>query len=260
MSEKRAIILAGGKGRRLSPYTVAFPKAVVPIGSTPIVEIVLRQLADSGFRRIHIALGHLSHIVRAVTGDGSRFGVEISYTEEAEPLGTMGPLKLVPNLDGEFLVMNADLLTDLDFDMLWRFHHGHGHPATVAAYRKDTKLELGVLETDSFGRVTGFDEKPVLRHSVSMGVYVFSADILCHIPDDRSFGFDDLMHTLLERGEGVQTFPFSGRWLDIGIPSDYEKAQEEFERHQDAYLRHVDASGRAPAGGALRSTSERIAV
>ena len=236
VSEKRAIIMAGGKGRRLAPYTVTIPKPVVPIGSSPVIEIVLRQLAHYGFRRVVIAVGHRSEIVRAVTGDGSRFGLEISYTEEAEPLGTMGPLKRIPDLRGEFLVMNSDILTDLDLDALWRFHQKHGHPATIATCTKATKLELGVIECDRSGLVTAFKEKPVLRSHGSMGVYVFRANVLRHIPDGQSFGFDELMRALLERGEPVQTFPFSGRWLDIGIPADYEKAQEEFELNRDAYL------------------------
>jgi NDP-sugar pyrophosphorylase family protein len=235
-SDKRAIILAGGKGRRLAPYTVAIPKPVVPIGSTPIIEIVLRQLSHYGFRHVDIALGHLSEIVRAITGDGSRFGIEISYSDEPEPLGTMGPLKRIPDLGGEFLVMNSDILTDLDFDALWRFHRRHGHLATIATCTKVTRLELGVIECDGSGRITGFAEKPMLRHTVSMGVYVFRFDILRHIPAGRSFGFDDLMRVLLQRDQVVQTFPFTGRWLDIGIPADYERAQEEFERNRDAYL------------------------
>ena len=240
-SEKRAVIMAGGKGRRLAPYTVAIPKPVVPIGSTPVIEIVLRQLAQHGFRRVDIALGHLSHIVRAVTGNGARFGLDISYTDEQEPLGTMGPLKLIPDLCGDFLVMNADILTDLDFDALWRFHSTHGSSATVSTCTKATRLELGVIDCDQSGQVTAFQEKPVLHHTVSMGVYVFRDDVLRYIPDGRSFGFDDLMRILLGRGEVVQTYPFSGRWLDIGIPADYERAQEEFERHRAAYL--LDANG-----------------
>jgi NDP-sugar pyrophosphorylase family protein len=234
-SEKRAIIMAGGKGRRLAPFTAVTPKPVVPIGSTPIIEIVLRQLAQSGFRRVDIALGHLSEVVRAVTGDGARFGLDISYTNEPAPLGTIGPLACIPDLRADFLVMNADILTDLDFDALWRFHKTHGHPATVATCTKTTRLELGVIECNHAGQVTGFQEKPLLQHTVSMGVYVFSNVVLRHIPDGRSFGFDDLMRVLLERGDVVQTFPFSGRWLDIGIPADYERAQEEFEQNRDSY-------------------------
>jgi len=134
------------------------------------------------------------------------------------------------------VVMNADLLTDLDYDALWRFHEGRGGPATVATYGKTTQLGLGVIQTDATGRITGFEEKPTLRHTVSMGVYVFHESVLRFIPEGKYFGFDDLMRTLLERGEAVQTFPFSGRWLDIGIPADYERAQEEFEQNPAAYL------------------------
>jgi NDP-sugar pyrophosphorylase family protein len=248
--EKRAIIMAGGKGRRLAPYTVAIPKPVVPIGSTPVIEIVLRQLAQYGFRRVDIALGHLSEIVRAVTGNGTRFGVDISYSDEPEPLGTMGPLKRIADLRTDFLVMNADVLTDLDFDALWRFHLAHQQLATIATCTKVTRLELGVIECDAAGRVTGFEEKPVIRHTVSMGVYVFNDAVLRHIPDGRSFGFDDLMRVLLERGEVVRTFPFAGRWLDIGIPADYERAQEEFEQNRDTYLR-------TPIGPSLNRTGGR---
>jgi NDP-sugar pyrophosphorylase family protein len=237
MDAKRAVILAGGKGRRLAPYTFVIPKPIVPIGTTPILEIVLRQLARHGFGQVDIALGHLSEIIRAVAGDGSRFGLRIGYTDEPAPLGTMGPLRLVRDLSGSFLVMNADLLTDLDYDALWRFHAAHDGLATVATFEKSTQLQLGVIETDSGGRVTAFQEKPTLRHKVSMGVYVFRQAVLDLIPAATYFGFDDLMRLLLDRGEVVRTFPFAGRWLDIGIPADYERAQEEFEQNPGAYLR-----------------------
>jgi NDP-sugar pyrophosphorylase family protein len=236
VDDKRAIILAGGKGRRLAPYTFVIPKPIVPIGTTPILEIVLRQLRHFGFLRVSIALGHMSEIVRALAGDGSRFGIEIDYSDEEQPLGTMGPLKRIRNLPDRFLVMNADVLTDLDFGGLWSFHGRHRGPATIATYVKETQLQLGVLETDDSHRVVGFEEKPVLRHNVSMGVYVFDHSILDHIPGDRYFGFDDLMSALLKTGVPVTSYPFGGRWLDIGNASDYERAQEEFEAHRSVYL------------------------
>jgi NDP-sugar pyrophosphorylase family protein len=239
--DKHAVILAGGQGKRLAPYTFVIPKPIVPIGTTPIIEIVLRQLARHGFRRVGIALGHMSEIIRAVAGDGSRFGIELDYSDEEQPLGTMGPLRLIPDLPDDFLVMNADLLTDMDFDALWAFHHDHGGTATVSTYIKTTQLGLGVLETGPDDRITAFREKPVLRHKVSMGIYVFKKQVLEHIPSNTHFGFDDLMSVLLDRGEVVKSFPFSGEWLDIGIPADYEKAQEEFERHRERYLPAEDA-------------------
>lgn len=235
-TEKRAVILAGGKGKRLAPYTFVIPKPIVPIGTTPILEIVLRQLAKSGFRRVSIALGHMSEIIRAVAGDGSKFGVEIDYSQEPEPLGTIGPLRLLDDLPDHFLVMNADLLTDLVFDDLWRAHVASDSLATVATYRKTTRLHLGVLDTDDAGTIVDFREKPTLRHLVSMGVYAFRKEVLELIPEKTHFGFDDLMHTLLARGHRASSYRFEGRWLDIGIPADYERAQEEFGSNRTLYL------------------------
>jgi NDP-sugar pyrophosphorylase family protein len=178
----------------------------------------------------------MSEIVRAVAGDGSKFGVNLDYSDEDVPLGTMGPLRLVRDLPESFLVMNADLLTDLDYAALWDYHHQHGEIATVAAYEKTTELRLGVLETDDRNRVRGFHEKPVLRHRVSMGVYAFRREILEHIPEGRLFGFDHLMYELLRIGKAVKIYPFSGRWLDIGIPDDYQLAQEVFEENPGVFL------------------------
>ena len=236
---RQAVILAGGKGRRLAPYTFVIPKPIVPIGSMPILEIVLRQLARDGIGHVRIALGHMSEIVRAVAGDGSKLGIRIEYSDEDKPLGTMGPLRRMADLPDEFLVMNADVLTDLSFDALWRWHAGHGGCLTVATYEKTTRLELGVLETDGEDRVVGFVEKPTLRHRVSMGIYLVSRRVVERIPPDRAFGFDELMAVLLSRGESVKAYPFGGRWLDIGVPADYERAQEEFEQHRSRYLPDV---------------------
>ncbi len=240
--EKRAVILAGGKGRRLAPYTFVIPKPIVPIGTTPILEIVLRQLARFGFGRVSIALGHMSEIVRAVAGDGSRFGIGIDYHDEEQPLGTMGPLKGIPDLPETFLVMNADVLTDLDFRTLWAFHGKRGGLATIGPYVKETQLGLGVLHPDDDDRVVGFEEKPLLRHRVSMGIYVFDRAILDRIPADTYFGFDLLMARLLEERAAVHSYVHGGRWLDIGNPADYERAQEEFESNRAAYL--PDEAGR----------------
>lgn len=236
MSDLRAVILAGGMGKRLAPYTFVIPKPIVPIGTTPILEIVLRQLAHHGFRRVSLALGHMSEIIRALAGDGSRFGIDLDYSDEPKPLGTMGPLKRIPDLPENFLVMNADLLTDLDFRDLFEYHRRDGAAATVATYVKTTRLELGVLKTDPEERIVAFEEKPVLRHKVSMGVYVFHRSVLELVPPDTYFGFDHLMDALLRGGERVLSYPFEGNWLDIGIPADYEKAQDEFERNRERYL------------------------
>lgn len=236
MEEKTAIILAGGKGKRLAPYTFVIPKPIVPIGTMPILEIVLRQLAYYGFAKIHIALGHMSEIIRALAGDGSKFGVEILYSDEDSPLGTMGPLKQIRGLPGDFLVMNADLLTDLDFGAFWNYHQEHGDIATVSTFLKTTQLQLGVLQTVDTDVVSGFEEKPVLQHMVSMGIYAFRRPVLEYIPENTYFGFDSLMETLLAEGETIRSRLFAGKWLDIGIPADYERAQEEFENNRQRYL------------------------
>jgi NDP-sugar pyrophosphorylase family protein len=232
----RVVILAGGKGRRLAPYTLVIPKSIVPIGTTPILEIVLRQLSQAGFTRVTIALGHMAEIIKAVAGDGSRFGVDISYSQEAMPLGTVGPLRLIDDLTEDFIVMNSDLLTDLDFADLWAYHKRHGDIATIATFEKATRLELGVLVTDAQHRMVSFEEKPTLQHKVSMGIYVFNKRILELIPSGAPFGFDALMLALLSRGQSVRSYPFMGRWLDIGVPADYERAQQEFEENRRHYL------------------------
>ena len=232
----RVVILAGGKGKRLAPYTFVIPKPIVPIGTTPILEIVLRQLSRSGFKRVTIALGHMAEIIQAVAGNGSKFGLEVTYSQEDEPLNTIGPLTLVHDLTDDFIVMNADLLTDLDFGDLWNFHRKHGGIGTIAVFHKATKLELGVIQTNTAGQVIGFEEKPTLRHHVSMGIYAFKKEVLQYIPKGVPYGFDSLMTTLIDKREKVLTYPFAGRWLDIGVPADYEKAQGEFEADPEIYL------------------------
>jgi NDP-sugar pyrophosphorylase family protein len=236
----RVVILAGGMGKRLAPYTFVIPKPIVPIGTTPVVEVVLRQLSRFGFRHVTIALGHMSEIIRAVAGDGSKFGVEISYSQETTPLGTIGPLTLIEDLTDDFVVMNSDLLTDLNFGELWTYHRAHGDIATIATFEKATKLELGVLQTDDQDRIVAFEEKPTLRHKVSMGIYVFSRRVCEYIPANTPFGFDALMLSLLKRQETIRSYPFGGRWLDIGVPADYEKAQAEFEERRELYLGAVE--------------------
>ena len=235
-SPGRVIILAGGIGKRLAPYTFVIPKSIVPIGTTPILEIVLRQLSRHGFRDITIALGHMSEIIKAVGGNGSRFGVNISYSHEKKPLDTIGPLTLVEDLTDDFIVMNSDLLTDLDFGRLWDYHRAHGDIATIATFEKTTQLGLGVLQTDDEHRILTFQEKPKLRHNVSMGIYVFKKRVLDYIPPRTAYGFDSLMRDLMANGETVRSYPFAGQWLDIGVPADFEKAQEEFEGNRERYL------------------------
>ncbi|MCB2230891.1 NTP transferase domain-containing protein [bacterium] len=225
-----AVILAGGQGTRLHPYTTVLPKPLVPIGEQPIIEILLRHLHKCGVTKVVIAVNHLAHLITAVLGDGSRFGLEIEYSLEDSPLSTVGPLRLISNLPENFIVVNGDVLTDIDISALYERHTHSKAMVTVAAARRAEKIDFGVLELADNHRVTGFSEKPAYEFVVSMGVYVFSRKVLAFIPPDKQYGFDTLMHDLLQRGEPVESFVYDGYWLDIGRLSDFERAQQDIER------------------------------
>lgn len=186
----RTVILAGGKGTRLRPYTVVLPKPLVPVGDMPVMEILVRQLAAQGFRRVTVAVGHLAELIQTFFGDGSKWGLKIDYSIEDRALGTIGPLKLIGGLAGDFLVMNGDLLTDLDFRRLVAFHRSRKAALTVASYWRNVKVDFGVLRANEHGHVIGFDEKPRIGYLVSMGVYVLNERVLGLIPQGELFGFD----------------------------------------------------------------------
>ncbi len=228
--EKRAVILAGGRGTRLLPYTVTLPKPLVPVGDWPVMEIVIRQLARAGFARITLAVNHQAELIRAYFGDGAKWSVAIDYSLETTPLGTMGPLRLIRDLPQHFLVMNGDILTDLDFASLLEAHRSdEGRLFTIAAANREQTIDFGVLDVDGTNVLTGFHEKPKIPYLVSMGVYCVARDVLAWVPDGRAFGFDQLMLALLADGRKVQVAPYAGFWLDIGRPSDYQFAVEQWD-------------------------------
>ena len=228
--EKRAVILAGGRGTRLKPYTVALPKPLVPVGDKPILEIIVRQLCSYGFTRLTLAVNHQADIIRAYFGDGSKFGIAIDYSLETIPLSTMGPLLLVENLPSSFIVMNGDVLTDLDYGALLDRHEREGNLLSISAAQREQPIDFGVLEVEEGGRLIGFREKPVDRYLVSMGVYALSNRVLHYIPAGEPYGFDNLVLDLLKAKEAVKVYPYAGYWLDIGRPDDYERAVEDFTR------------------------------
>jgi NDP-mannose synthase len=233
----RTIILAGGKGTRLRPFTVTIPKPLVPVGDMSIMEILIRQLVHHGIDHITVAVGHLANIIMAYFGDGDRWGVKIDYVFEETPLGTIGPLKIIKDLPDNFLVINGDILTDLHFGRFFRSHADNGATATVATYERDVKIDFGVLVYEQeCRRVTEFIEKPIKHYSVSMGVYAFSRRILDTVPSGVPFGFDQLMVTLIAKGEDVRSYPYDGYWLDIGRPDDYDRANEEVEKIPSRFL------------------------
>lgn len=232
----KAVILAGGKGTRLAPYTVVFPKPLMPLGDIPILEVVVRQLRRYGFDEVTMAVGYLAELIRAYFGDGSRFGVRIRYSKEETPLGTAGPLALIPGLDEPFLVMNGDVLTTLDFGALYRYHCQSDSIATIAMHKRSVKIDLGVIESDESNRIVGYIEKPTYNYKVSMGVYIFDPRVLGHIPSGERLDFPDLVLQLLASGERVLGYPYDGYWLDIGRSDDYAKAVEEFEQLRSRFL------------------------
>lgn len=236
-TERRAVILAGGRGTRLRPYTVVLPKPLMPIGEHPILEVIVRQLARHGFDRITMAINHQANIIKAFFGDGAAWGVRIDYSLESEPLGTIAPLAFIPDLPEHFLLMNGDVLTDLDFNSFLADHIAQDRAYTIAASRRRETADYGVLHVNGAHLLTGFEEKPVKEYLVSMGVYAMSRRLIPRIPAGRKFGFDDLMHTLLADSVPVQVCPYDGYWLDIGRPDDYMRAIDDFESARERFLR-----------------------
>lgn len=233
-----AVILAGGKGVRLRPYTTALPKPLVPIGDQhAILEIVLRQLASAGFTSCTIAIGHLGHIIRAYVGNGARWGLRVGYSTEDSPLGTMGPLlTMMDRLPEHFLVMNGDILTDLDYADVLNNHRASGAPLTIATYAREVRIDFGVLTTDS-QRVVAFTEKPSVDYRVSMGVYGLTRDTLASYTPGLPLGFDELVLDLLKAETPPHAYDFDGYWLDIGRPDDYDRANAEFTSHRSLLLK-----------------------
>jgi NDP-mannose synthase len=230
-------ILAGGRGVRLRPYTTALPKPLMPIGDQyAILDIILQQLKSQGFTRVTIAIGYLGSLIRAFVGDGSRWDLDIDYSDEEKPLSTIGPvLNFLDRLPEHFLIMNGDVLTDLDYADLLRQHIRSQAPLTVSTYQRQVKIDFGTLESVD-DRIVKFSEKPTLSYQVSMGVYAVSRATLTRYPKDVAFGFDDLVLDLLARKDRPRAYPFAGYWLDIGRPDDYDEANRCFEELRPVLL------------------------
>ena len=232
----RAILLAGGKGTRLRPFTTSFPKPLVPVGDMPVLEILLRQLKECGVRHVTVLTGHLAYLIEGYFTDGSSLGLSIDYVREAEPLGTAGPLRqLAGTITDDFFVLNGDLLTDLDFTALMRHHRDSGAVVTVSTYARTEKIELGVLHIGPDGDVVGYDEKPTLKLDVSMGVYAMSAAALKLVPPGY-YDMPTLIMDLLASGQRVATRHHQGLWLDIGRGDDYDEANRLFADNPGIFL------------------------
>lgn len=257
----KAVVLAGGKGARLAPYTKILPKPLMPINDMPILEVLLRQMKACGVEDVTLTVGHLSELLKAFFQDGSQWGLKIRYSYEEKPLGTAGPIALVDGLNETFMVTNGDVLTTLSFRELVDFHRSRGAMATIAAHRRQVRIDLGVLQQDAGCRVNGnahlmevctyqdrcefwrggclvigYNEKPTFDYVVSMGVYVFEPDVLRYIAPNEYLDFPDLVLKLIAARERVVSFPFDGYWMDLGRPDDYAQAAEDFTQMRSQFL------------------------
>jgi len=237
MPSHRVVILAGGKGTRLLPFTASFPKPLVPVGDMPILAILLHQLIHQHFNEVTLTVGHLSGLIRAYIHHYSTISkaINIDFVDEDVPTGTAGSLARVAGLANTFLVMNGDILTNLDFNELINAHKRSGAVLTIAGHAKQTKIDLGVLEADENGQLRGYVEKPEHRFNVSMGIYVYEPSVLRFIERDTYLDFPTLVHKLLEAGAPIHVHRNNAFWLDIGRPEDYAQAQEIFEKRPDYF-------------------------
>jgi NDP-sugar pyrophosphorylase family protein len=225
----QAVILAGGKGTRLLPFTKVFPKPLVPLGDKPILDTILRQLKHFGFTRVTLAVGHKAEMIQTYVRNGEQYGIEIDYTFEEEPLGTVGPLAQIKDVEQSFLVMNGDLITNLDYSDLLAFHKQQRAVATIGTYQKNYKIDLGIIQNGDGYSIIDYIEKPTSTFKVSMGIYVFENKVLNYIEPGKYLDFPELVKRLIMNRQKVISYPFDGYWLDIGNHSDYEKALEEYE-------------------------------
>lgn len=230
----RAVILAGGKGTRLRPYTTVLPKPLVPVAERPILELIIRQLASRGFTRIDLSVGHLGHLIKAYLDHVELpEGVEVRYWWEDEPLGTAGALRGIDDLDEPFLAMNGDILTTIDYGELMRFHADHDAPLTIATHRQNVDIDLGVIESDD-GYVVGYREKPTMHFDVSMGIYVYDPEVLELIPEGR-YDFPDVVKAMIETGRKVMSYDRASVWFDIGTVAEHERATAAIEADPELF-------------------------
>jgi NDP-sugar pyrophosphorylase family protein len=236
----QAIVLAGGKGTRLRPFTHVFPKPLMPLGDDnpmPILEVVLRQLVRAGFGDVTLITGYLSEYLESFCGDGQRFGCRVRYRREVAPLGTAGGLMLVDRPREPVFVLNGDILTTLDFAALADDHRRTGAAATIAAFPREVKIDFGVLESDDDpARLSGYREKPTFSFEVSMGLYMLGPIAWDYLNPGESLGMPDLLERLRADGHAVRLFRQDCEWLDIGRHDDYAAANEVFQARRAAFL------------------------
>tara|TARA_Y100000816_G_scaffold212782_1_gene158284 strand:+ start:164 stop:856 length:693 start_codon:yes stop_codon:yes gene_type:complete len=222
---KLAIILCGGLGTRLRPYTKVLPKPLMPINGKPILEIVINNLKKNNFKNIILSIGYKGDLIKSFFGNGEKYGVKINYIEENRPLGTMGPLNLIKKLPNDFLVMNGDILTTLNLNKFFKKHLISKSIFTISTIMRNHLIDYGVINSKR-NKMTDFIEKPKKKFNVSMGIYAVNIKAVKHIPKNKYYGFDHLMRKFLKKNLDVNLFFFNGLWLDIGRQDDYIKAQD----------------------------------
>lgn len=238
----QAVIMAGGRGTRLGPYTALFPKPLAPLGDEmPVLELLLRQLKAAGVTDVILAVNHLHHLLRAFFGQGEALGISIRYSLEDKPLGTAGPLSaMIDDLDETFFVANGDLLTTLDFAEMYKSHQDAGADVTVASHRREVKIDFGLLETDDDMWLQNYREKPSYSHLVSMGLYVMRREAVApHLTSGSYLDIPDLLRAMVGGGRRVYCHAPECFWLDIGRPDDYRQAQEIFAEDRSRFLKEA---------------------
>ena len=236
----QAIVLAGGKGTRLRPFTHSLPKPLMPLGDDepmPILEVVLRQLARFEFRDVTIITGYLTELIEAFCGNGQRFGSRIGYRREVTPLGTAGGLALLSRPTEPVLVINGDILTTLDYGRMYAFHRDRGAAATIASYPREVRIDFGVLEFGTDPHVlAGYREKPEFSFQVSMGIYILDPIAWDHLEPGQPLAMPDLLEGMRTRGQAVHCFRQPCYWLDIGRHDDFATANDIFEARRAEFL------------------------
>ena len=227
----KAVILAGGLGSRLKPFTQAIPKPLLPIGEKSVMEIQIERLKSYGFDEIYLATNYKSEYIANYFGDGSRYGVKLEISKETKRLGTAGPLLLLKNVLTEpFLVMNGDILTLVDFKKLYDFAIKQASLLTVSVKKEITPFAFGNIDF-SGDLVTNIQEKPDIEMFILAGIYIMKPDIFKYFPEGEYFGMDTLMLDMLDKKDPISKHLITEYWLDIGRVADYEKAQEIYEEH-----------------------------
>jgi NDP-sugar pyrophosphorylase family protein len=264
LKEVKAVVLAGGRGTRLAPYTTILPKPLMPVGEQSILEIVVGQLEEAGIVNVNFSVGYLAHLIQAVFENRENGHVNITYVREQDALGTAAPLRLVNDLDKTFIVMNGDVLTTLDYRKLVGYHREQRNAVTIATHKRSIKIDYGMLHIDADSRVQQYEEKPEIASPVSMGVYVMEPSVLEHIPEQGHFDFPDLIRALLAAGEPVGAYMHEGLWFDIGRHEDYERAIEAWGENGNGHgngkgnrRKNGGAAGRRASGGATNGKVTR---